>query len=83
MQKNDISRNDTPHTTIQCVHGRILGPEEINVTCGIVTQVGTMDRFPVHAKFVLVSKLVHFFNGLKGTIQQTSLQNMYLPIISH
>jgi hypothetical protein len=56
MQKNDISRNDTPHRIICCVHGRILGPEEINVTCGIVTQVGTMDRFPVHAKFVLVPK---------------------------
>jgi len=45
MQKNDILRNYTPHTTIHCVHGRILGPEEINVTCGIVTQVGTMDSF--------------------------------------
>jgi hypothetical protein len=60
MQKNGISRNDTPHKTIHCVHRRILGPEEINVTSGIMTQVGTMDRFPVYAKFVLVPKRVHF-----------------------
>jgi hypothetical protein len=82
MQKNDISRNDTPHTTIHCVQGKILEPEEINVTCEIVTQVGTMDRFLVYAKSVRVPKLVHFSNGLKGTIKQMSLQNTYLPVTS-
>ena len=65
------------------VHGGEFWDQTINVICGIVKQVGTMDRFPVHAKFVLVPKRVHFFDELIGTIQQTSLQNTHLPIISH
>jgi hypothetical protein len=52
MQKNDISKNDT---TIYCVHGRFLGPEEI-VTHTKVTQVGTTDKFPIYVKFALVPK---------------------------